>query len=171
MNRNSLFIVSKQIGEEVLDYAYGENNFQLQIHRGDERKFKITFSKQNLERMKYLLVIARPSGMLYPLRQGPDNMLWSQILPNLKTFCLVAEQPMAAGNYYNAQNLEKDVEYWIRWVKTYLQCFGQLLQSTTGVEVDVDDRKETSELVEEYLPTWHQKIRCKIMGDLVFKRG
>ena len=77
MNRNSLFIVSKQIGEEVLDYAYGENNFQLQIHRGDERKFKNTFSEQNLERMKYLLVIALPGDILYPSRQGPDNMLWS----------------------------------------------------------------------------------------------
>ena len=77
MNRNSLFIVSKQISEEALDYVYGENIFLLQIHHGDERKFKNTFSEQNLERMKYLLVIALPGDILYPSRQGLDSMLWS----------------------------------------------------------------------------------------------
>ena len=173
-NRNtSLLLVSKQISEEALEYLYGENIFKLSIHEADEYHLRKNFSEQNIRRMRYLLVIAVPMcvsyGVSYARRIGLDNEIWSWVLPNLTVFRLLAQQPSAANRYQNVPTLAEG--RWIKWIKAYLECFGQHLQSKTSVEVDVDDRKEIAELVQECLPNGYQKVRCKLLGDHLFKRG
>jgi hypothetical protein len=57
------------------------------------------------------------------------------------------------------------------WVRPFLQCFGQHLSRETIVQVDDDGLLETGELVKECLPDGYRKVRCRFVGDLIFKRG
>jgi hypothetical protein len=170
-NKNSLFLVSKQISEEALDFLYGENIFQLHLHGAGEYFLRQKISERNRRRMRYILAIAQPKGVSFQPGRKPDNALWSSILPNLKVFRLVAQQPPEAAGYDNAPTLEQEMDRWLTWIKPFLECFGRHLLSTVVVEVDDDDRKETSELVKEGLPNGYRKVRCRLAGDLIFKRG
>ena len=80
---------------------------------------------------------------------------------------MLAQQPSAAKH---APTLAEE-ERWVEWMKPYLECFGKHLQRKTRVEVDVDDREETAELVQEFLLNGYQKVRCRLLGDFLFKRG
>jgi hypothetical protein len=50
-NRNNLFLVSKQISEEALDYVYGENIFKLDINANGEHLLRQNFPEHNIRRM------------------------------------------------------------------------------------------------------------------------
>ena len=169
-NRNNLFLVSKQISEEALDYVYGENIFKLDINANSEHLLGQNFPEHNIRRMRSLLVIAQPRGVSYPRKKKPDSVLWSWLLPNLKVFRFVVQPPLAARGW-NAPTLEEDMEIWAGWMKAFLECFAQHLHSTTRVEVDMDGRKETAELVEKFLPNGYRNVRCRFAGDFIFKRG
>ena len=169
-NRNNLFLVSKQISEEALDYVYGENIFKLDINANGEHLLRQNFPEHNIRRMRSLLVVAKPRGVSYSRKKKPDSVLWSWLLPNLKVFRFVVQPPLAARGW-NAPTLEEDMEIWAEWMKAFLECFAQHLHSTTSVEVDMDGRKETAELVEKFLPNGYRNVRCRFAGDFIFKRG
>ena len=95
-NNNSIFLLSKQICEEALDVLYGENIFKLYLHREGEHFLKKNFTEANRQRMRYLLLIAKPRGISYGPGRMPDNALWSSILPTLEGLRIVAEQPVEA---------------------------------------------------------------------------
>jgi len=170
-NNNSLFLVSKQISKEALDILYGENIFKLYLHGEGEWLLRKNFSESNRQRMRYILAIAQPIGVSFEPGRKPDNALWSSILPNLKAFRLVAQQPLEAAGYYYAPTLEQEMDRWVKWIKPFLEFFGQHLRSPVIVEVDDDDRKETSELIKQCLPNGYRKVQCHLVGDLIFKRG
>ncbi len=63
------------------------------------------------------------------------------------------------------------MDCWVKWIRPFLKCFGQHLMTGTTVQVDHDDRKETSELVKKYLPDGYRKVQCRLAGDFIFRRG
>ncbi|PVH68668.1 hypothetical protein DL98DRAFT_554759 [Cadophora sp. DSE1049] len=168
---NSIFVVSKQISEETLDILYGENTFKLHLHGEGQYYLKKNFAEANRQRMRYLLLVAQPTGVSYEPGRMPDNALWSSILPTLKGLRIVAEQPVEASSYYGAPSLEQEIDRWVKWIRPFLQCFGQYLSRETIVQVDINGRAETRELVKECLPYGYREIRCRHVGDLIFKRG
>jgi hypothetical protein len=170
-NNNSIFLVSKQISNEALDILYGENIFKLRLNGEGEYFLKKNFAEGNRQRIRYLLLTAQPIGVSYEPGRMPDNALWSSILLTLKGLRIVAEQPVEALLYYGAPSLEQDIDHWVKWIKPFLQCFGQYLLRETIVQVDINGRAETRELVEECLPHGYQEIRCRHVSDLIFKRG
>lgn len=113
-SNNGLFLVSKQIGEEALDLLYGENIFKLCVHGDGEYFLRKNFSERNRRRTRYILVIAQPMGASFRPEQKPDNALWSSILPDLKAFRLVLQQPLEAAGYYNAPTLEQEMDRWVK---------------------------------------------------------
>ena len=121
--------------------------------------------------MRYLLLIAQPRGVSYTPENRVDDVLWRSMLPHLKGLRIIAEQPVKARSDYNAPTLKQDMDCWINWFRPYLQCFGQYLLNKTKVEIDDDDQAETQELLKKCLPYGCQKIRCRLVGDLIFKRG
>lgn len=169
-NKNSIFLVSKQISKEALDILYGENIFKLRLHGAGEDYLKKNFTEQNRQRMRYLLLTAQAIGDSYKSGKMPDNTLWSSILPTLKRLRIVAEQPVKASSYHGAPSLEQEMDRWVKWIKPFLQCFGQYLSRET-IQVDIDGRAETRELVKECLPHGYREIRCRHVGDSIFKRG
>jgi hypothetical protein len=170
-NKNSIFLLSKQISEEALDILYGDNVFKLRLHGQGEYYLKKNFTDRNRQRMRYLLPIAQPIGVSYTPGNIVDDALWCSILPYLKGLRMVVEQPVEAGGYYNAPTLEQDMDCWVKWIRPYLQCFGQYLSVQTKVQVDHDGRSETGALVKEYFPHGYREVRCRHAGDLIFKRG
>jgi hypothetical protein len=86
--------------------------------------------------------MAQPTGVSYAPEKTPDNVLWCSFLPQLKGLRIIAEQPIQAGGYYNAPTLEQDMDCWVRWVRPFLQSFGQHLSRETIVQVDDDGRLE-----------------------------
>lgn len=170
MNRNSIFLLSRQISEEALDILYGDNIFKLYLHGEGEYYLKKNFTEANGQRMRYLLLIAQPMDVSYEPEKMPDNALWSSILQKLRKLRIVAKQPIQAS-YYDAPTLEQEMDCWVKWIKPFLQCFGQHLSSETIVQVDGDGQAEISELVKECLPDSYREVRCRLVGDLIFKRG
>jgi hypothetical protein len=170
-NKNSIFLLSKQISEEALDVLYGDNVFKLSLREEGEYHFKKNFTNRNRQRMRSLLLLARPRGVLYTPERIVDDALWCSILPHLKGLRLVLEQPVKAGSYDNAPTLEQDMDRWINWIRPFLQCLGQHLSIQTNVEIDNDGRIETGALIKECLPHGYREIRCRKFGDYIFKRG
>jgi hypothetical protein len=170
-NKNSILLLSKQISDEALDVLYGDNVFKLYLHGEGEYYMKKNFSDRNRQRIRDLLLIAQPRGISYTPGTLPDDALWRSTLPHLKILQLVLGQPVEAGGYYNAPTLEQDLDRWIDWIRPFLQCFGQHLSIQTKVEIDMDGRAETGALIKKYLPHDYREVRCRLVGDFIFKRG
>lgn len=170
-NNNSIFLISKQISNEALDVLYGANIFKLRLHRQGESDLKKNFAEGNRHRMRYLLLSAQPMGVSYQLGRLPDYSLWSSLLPTLKGLRIVAEQPVEALSYFQAPSLEEEIDHWAEWIKPFLQCFGRYLAREVIVQVDINGQAETGELFEECLPHSYREIRCRHVGDVIFKRG
>lgn len=170
-NENSIFLLSKQTSEEALNVLYGDNIFKISLHGRGEYALKNNFTRANRQRMRYLVLIAQPKGSRYMPGETPDNTLWCSTLPQLKGLRIVAEQPVEAIASYNAPTLEQDVDRWVKWIWPFLECFGHHLSIETIVQVDINGRSETRELVKECLPHGHREIRCRYFGDFIFKRG
>jgi hypothetical protein len=124
-NKNSIFLISKQISREALGILYGENIFKLRLHGEGEYYLKKNFAEGNRQRMRYLLLSAQPMGISYEPGRMPDNSLWSCILPTLKGLRIVAQQPVEASLYDGAPSPEQEIDRWVKWIKPFLQCFGQ----------------------------------------------
>ncbi|KAF2464205.1 uncharacterized protein BDR25DRAFT_97177 [Lindgomyces ingoldianus] len=169
--QNSILLVSKHISGEVLDILYGENIFKLHLHGEGTYFIRKNFTDRNRQRMRYLLLIARPMGVSYRPERIVDDPLWRSILPHLKGLRIILEQPVEVGSYYNAPTLECEMGCWVDWIRPMLQCFGGHLSIQTEVEIDCDVRAETRALAKDCLPYGYQEIRCRHVGDFVFKRG
>ncbi|KAE8371760.1 hypothetical protein BDV26DRAFT_298498 [Aspergillus bertholletiae] len=161
--------LSKQIAEECLDILYGENIFRLCLNGKGEYYMRNNFTEKNRHRMRYLIVTADPAGVSYE-RSTPDDSLWATILPRLKCLLLIAEQPIQARRYYDAPTLRQDIDTWLAWIRPYLESFGQHIPEPLSVTVDDDDRKETRELVQKYLPP-SCRLKRSALGDFLFRRG
>jgi len=170
-NKNSIFLLSKQISEETLDILYGDNVFKLSLHGEGEYYLKKNFTDRNRQRMRFLVLLAEPRGVSYTPEMVVDDALWRSILPHLKGLRLLLEQPVEARDYYNAPTLEQHMDRWVNWIRPFLQCFGQHLSIRTNVQIDNDGRIETGAIMKECLPHGYREIRCRHFGDLVFKRG
>jgi hypothetical protein len=170
-NQNSIFMLSKQISDETLDVLYGSNIFKLYLNGEGEHYLKKNFADRNRQRMRCLVLIAQPRGVSYTSEMIVDDTLWRSILPHLKVLRMVLEQPVEAGGYYNAPTLEQDINDWVNWIRPFLQAFGKYLPEETNVEVDIDGRAETRALVKKWLPNGYREVRCRLVGDLIFRRG
>ncbi|RDL37345.1 uncharacterized protein BP5553_04778 [Venustampulla echinocandica] len=178
-NTNTIFLLSKQISEEALDVLYGYNIFKLYLQGEGEYYVKKNFAEANRQRMRHLILIAGPSGSSCTPGKIPDDALWCSLLPQLTALRIVAEQPLEVRysyiaptlHYYIAPMPQQYVDCWIDWLRPFLQCFGQHLAIQTIVEIDVDGRPEIAALVKECLPPGYREIRCRPVGDFIFKRG
>jgi len=153
-NENSIFLLSKQISQEALDILYRENSFKLHFHGEGEYYLKKNFAEANRKRMRYLLLTVQPMGISYKAGRKLDN---ASLFLKLKGFRIVAQQPTEASSYYGAPTLKQEMNYWVKWIRPFLQCFGQHLSRTSMVEAGIDGRGETMELVKELPAAWSSR--------------
>jgi hypothetical protein len=74
-NKNSIFLVLKQISKEALDILYRDNIFKLRLYNKGEYYLAKNFTEANRQRIRYLLLTAQPSSVSYKLGRTLDNVL------------------------------------------------------------------------------------------------
>ncbi|CAG8892202.1 unnamed protein product [Penicillium egyptiacum] len=123
--------VSKRMSDECLNILYGENLFEVYLNRGAEATLKKTFSKQNIQRIRFMVAIDPGpcfSGELNP----PDIPFWEMTVPNLKLFEWVTQPDKKAEEHTGDLAMRQRVEDWMEWTDAYLDCFSQFM--VAGVE-------------------------------------
>jgi hypothetical protein len=168
-----IFLVCRQMSDEALDVLYGENIFKIGLHANGEAWLRRNFSKVNRRRMRRVVVVARPMGVSYGPTTTPVMGLWRGVLEGLGTLRVVGEQPGRNGGWYGKGDEEKEeiMEEWVEWLRPYLVCFAKGIGAGTVVEVDVDGKIETGDLVRECFPKGYREVRCLLAGDSIFCRG
>ena len=168
---NGLFLVSRQVSDEALNVFYGQNLFQLYLHAEGDILLQKNFSECNRKRIRHLLVVLQPPGFLIHSGWKPDHRIWSSILPNLKTFRFVAQEPLAGADFHDVLSYEQAMDMWLIWINPLLRCFGQHLQPSTTVHVDFDENEEIGGLIKDHFTCNYHTIQCHIVGDRLFQRG
>ncbi|TVY41311.1 hypothetical protein LSUB1_G004140 [Lachnellula subtilissima] len=165
--KNSIFLVCKQISDEALDVMYGENAFRHYLHAEGDLCLKRNFTDANRQRMRMLLLTAEHRSWIGEIT--PDIAVWSSMIPTLNILRLVAEQPVQE-TYWNAPPLEKEMKSWFMFMRAFLNCFHHLLEGKL-LEVDFNGKTETGEVVKECMLGGYREVRCRLSGDLMFRRG
>jgi hypothetical protein len=166
--KNSIFLMCKQISNEALDVIYGENAFMLYLHADGGLDLIRNFTEANRPRMRMLLLTAEHRCWIRDIT--PHDTMWSSIIPTLNILRLVAEQPVQM-TYWNAPPLEKEMEKWLTFMRAFLNHFSQHLSEGKLLEVDFDGKSETGEVVKECMSGRYREVRCRLYGDLMFRRG
>ena len=166
-NKNNLLLVSKQISEESLNVLYGENLFNIHLHRDSELWLKKTLAGVNRRRIRYLTLVARPQNVPDNPVRTLDNELWSSFLSGLNGLRIIAEQPLQTQP---SSTPKQELECWLKWIRPLVECFGQHLSTETAVQVDANGREETTALFKKYIPNGYSETRS-LFGDFVFKRA
>ena len=167
--RTGILEVSKAISDEALDVLYGQNAFIVDVH-GSGCHDLLKFGVANLQRIRYLRIVARPMGISYGRVLILDPQLWLPLLEGLLQFCIVAQQPLAARGYPGAPSLKEDLRKWTTWLDPVLEYFSTNLPKTTVVGLDDAGHAETTAMMNRYFDSGYQKVRT-ITGDLYFERG
>ncbi|KAJ5452688.1 hypothetical protein N7445_000871 [Penicillium cf. griseofulvum] len=123
--------VSKRMSDECLDILYGDNLFEVYLNRGGEATLKKTFSKENLQRIRFILAIS-PGPCFTGELNLPDNSFWAMMIPKLKLFEWVAEPDTTAERDTSDLMIKEGLEGWMEWTDSYSDCFAEFL--VAGVE-------------------------------------
>lgn len=165
--KKSLLLASKQVRSEALSVLYGDNVFQKILHGDAEYCPLKHFTEANRQGLRKIQIVLQPLGCFHDRRL--DSTLWFPIFAGLTRLSIVAQQPLQAQRYYRAPPLEQDVQLWVTWARTVLQYIVPQLSNSCIIEVDHDNRKETSALMRECLPTGYREVHT-LEGDLYFGR-
>ena len=166
--KKSLLLVSKEVGTEALEILYGDNVFQVCLHGGAGGYLRKNFTEANRRKIRIMQVLMQPHGIDYG--RMLDSTIFPPVLANLKKLSIVAQQPLQAGGYYNAPTFEQDMEEWIGWLRATLQFITCHLPDRCIVQVDDDDKMETSAVMGECFPSGYRRVQT-LAGDLCFERN
>ena len=161
--------VSRAISNEAMEVLYGQNLFIVDIHGGPYCDIH-NFTVANLQRVRYLRIVARPLGASYGKPLVFDPQLWLPLLEGLQQFWIVAQQPLAAQGDHGAPTLEEDLCEWTTWLDPILKYFSTTLPKTTVVGLDDDGRAETRAMMDKHFDPGYLKVRT-VTGDYCFERG
>jgi len=109
-------------------------------------------------------------GIFSPEPMKFNSQLWIPLFTDLSQFCLVAQQPLQAGGYYNAPSLEDDMREWVAWLEPILRYLAQNITETIIVGIDDNNLVETGEVVQKCFRSGYTKVQT-VAGDRIFKRG
>ena len=156
---SGLFLVCKQITDEVEKMFYGGNTFEISICRDGQEEFAKFGSKQR-EMIRKLNLVMRSTALSIHPDFRMDPQVWDRPLGNLSRLAVIAEQP----------NWEGRREKWMASFTVVLEYLRRALSSATQVVVDANGKEETIRVVEIVMPG-----RCHLQelpeGDVWFKRG
>jgi hypothetical protein len=167
--KTGILSVSRQISEESLNVLYGRNLFIVTVHGGAHNKL-LKFGTANIRRIRYLRLVAQPMGICFPEPMEFDSQLWIPLLTDLSQLCLIVQQPLRVGGYFNAPTLEEDMQEWVVWLEPILRYLARNILETTIVEIDDNNLVETGEVVQKCFRSGYKKVQTET-GDRIFERG
>ena len=136
---SSILHVSRQMSDECLDILYGDNLFEVYLNGRCEATLKQVFSRENIQRIRFMLAIAPGpcfSGELNP----PDVPFWAMMIPNLKLFEWVTQPDKRAEQHTSDLAMMQGLGGWMEWTDAYLDCFSEFM--TDGMEFKMRLDKE-----------------------------
>ena len=160
--KNSLLLVSKKVGAEALEVLYGDNTFQIYILRDGGCYLTGQFWEVNRRRIRKLQVVMEP---FYFYGRVPDSTPWSPLLAQLKKLTIVAQHPL---QFRRSNFAEHEIEESTEWLRETLRYLSSELRSSCVVEVDGNDKAETSALMGECFPRGYRKVQT-LAGNLLFQ--
>lgn len=169
LQNTAILLVSRQVSEETRNVLYGDNIFQVLLHGGSQNILS-RFAPANRERIRHLLLVLRPMGVSYGRPLDLDAHIWPSILPKLIKLCIVAQQPLEPAHYLNDPIFAQQMDDWLSWIQPILEYLNRYVPSRTILEIDDDNRQETSELLRQCLSNGFRKVRTRT-GDECFRRG
>ncbi len=163
----SLLLISKQVGYEALNVLYGDNIFQKLLHENGGLCLLNHLSEANRHRIRKIQIVLQPLGCLHG--RTLDFTLWSPIFARLMKLTIVAQNPSEAPEFYRVPTSEQAMQQWMAWARSVLQYIVPQLSTSCIIEVDDGDRKETSALMKDCLPTGYRGVHTS-EGDIFFLR-
>jgi hypothetical protein len=156
-----ILLINKQISHECLDILYGQNSFQIEMHKTGEADLRQNFTRENRLRMRYITVafLGTEGANFPPGNLIPDYDLWVDVLPTVKELWLILLQPykpptldkVYPGDEEWVGRLWDRFEQYLEWLPPYLECFYDLLPHSTGVNIMSDNGLETKGIAMKYL--------------------
>ena len=151
--------MSKKVGVEALEVLYRDNNnvFKIYVHGEGRICLERNTTEANIHRIRKLQSVMHSQSVSY--RHTLDSRVWSPMFCQLTRLSKVAPQPLKAQTHR-----------WIEWLRTFLQYIGSRasqLSKSCVVEMDDDDRRQTSTLMRECLPSGYRKVQT-LAGDFFF---
>jgi hypothetical protein len=129
--------VSKQMSDECLNILYGENLFEVYLSKRAEATLKKTFSKRNIQRIRFMVVIDPGPCFRGELNQ-PDIPFWAMTVPNLKLFEWVTQPDKKAERYTSNLATRQRLEGWMEWTDAYLDCFSEFMVDGVEFKMSLD---------------------------------
>jgi hypothetical protein len=163
----SILLVSKKIGEEALNVLYCGNVFRVHLCTDGGACLKKKFTEANRRKMRRLQVSMLAGA--YNYNGMLDSVLWSPIQAGLTKLSIMARHPLQAKGDHNAPGWQEEMDLQTKWLRPIVANMVQQVLSPCIIEVDDDNRKETSALIKEYLLGGYQKSQTEI-GELCFKK-
>ena len=169
--KNSLLLISRQVGSEALVVLYGENVFQVTLSYGGEADLKKFFAEANIGRVRRMEIVTpfrldhRPFNIV-DFNYKLDSRLWSPFLSNLTKLSIVVRLPLPIRVHYKAFQMKKGLE----WLRVNLHDTASHLSRSCIIEVDDENRKQTRALMEESFPGGYRKVQT-LSGDAYFGRN
>ncbi|KAI0377880.1 hypothetical protein F5Y04DRAFT_171137 [Hypomontagnella monticulosa] len=167
--KTGILCASQQIGQEALNILYGFNTFIIRVHGGAHDKLH-KFGASNIQRIRFLKLVAQPMGVCYPVPIKFDSLIWDSLLTDLIQFSLIVQQPLQARGYHGISSLEKEIRIWVTWLTPILRYLAGNIPERTTVGVDDNDLVETDGLMREFFRFGYAKVQTEI-GDKIFKRS
>lgn len=155
-----ILLINKQISHECLDILYGQNSFQIEMHKTGEADLRQNFTRENRLRIRYITVafLGTEGATFPPGNLIPDYDLWVDVLPTVKELWLILLQPykpptldkVYPGDEEWVGRLWDRFEQYLEWLPPYFECFYDLLPHSTGVNIMSDNGLETKEIAMKY---------------------
>lgn len=167
----SLLQVCQQVSDEALDSLYSGNIFKIVLHGGGQYHLGAFSCQANRQRIRQVMLVLRPMGVSYKPGFKMDTAIWETILPHLQNLLIVAEEPLEDDySWWNGKTVTEKMKIWIEWLTPILEYLHKMLSPQSTVLVDVNEREETSKLIQKYFSHRCRRARTKT-GDMIFKKG
>ncbi|KAM0798469.1 hypothetical protein BDR22DRAFT_859112 [Usnea florida] len=168
--KNSLLLVSRQVGSEALVVLYGENIFRVFLDDWGELDLKGFFAEANIGRVRRLEIVTPsspyPSFEVANYTYMLDFKIWSPFLANLTKLSIVVDPPIQFRTHDKGLEKKKTLE----WLRINLQDVASHLSHCCIVEVDDDNSEETRAVLGESFPGGYRKVQT-LLGDAYIRRN
>jgi hypothetical protein len=167
--KHTVVLISRQLSEEALDVLYGENVFEVRLHYGSQRILN-KFAPANRQRIRRLQLFVHFNYISCTMPLSQSLHILRPTLASLTRLYIVALQPLlGATNCDNAPMLEQEMHKWLTNCKAILEYVNQHVSSRATIEVDNNEKEETSELAKKCLSNGYRNVRTGF-GDIFFRR-
>lgn len=163
-----LLLVCRQISVEVETELYRRNTFMVYANKDGESAIAM-FHPTRRRRMRKIALVIRFSRASSRLGFIMNPQIWDSVVDDLPNLWIIAQQPTPPPSPYD-QMPSSVMKEWKALLMPTLEYLNRSLPESTRIIIDVDNKEETAELMEEAMPKRYLFRELK-SADVIFHRG